>query len=251
LTIPILQAKLYIPSPQTGIVPRPRLVERLNLGLERKLILVSAPAGFGKTTLLSKCIQVCNLQTTWISLDQRDNQPERFLTYFILALQKIEAGIGDGVLNAMQAVESIDMEVLLTSLINEIAEIVQPFVFVLDDYHNITAPDIQESLFFLLENQPPQMHLVISSRSDPPWPLARLRVRGEMLEIRTKDMRFMFEEAATFLNEVMGLGLSEADILALQKRIEGWAAGLQMAALSMRNRDDKVGFIQDFTGSHI
>ena len=250
MSTPLLQTKLYIPHSQPNLISRPRLIKHLEDGLSRKLTLVSSPAGFGKTTLLSEWIHKCGRSAAWISLDQGDNDPSRFLKYFITALQKNEAEIGEGILSALQSSQHPKTDILLTGLLNDITEMTQPFIIVLDDYHVITEPTIQEMLSFILENQPPQIHLVISSRADPPWPLARLRVRGELAEIRTRDLRFTTDEAATFLNNVMGLKLSPQEVALLEGLTEGWIAGLQMAALSMRGRKDVSGFIESFSGSH-
>ena len=251
MSTPLLQTKLYIPHSQPNLISRPRLIKHLEDGLSRKLTLVSSPAGFGKTTLLSEWIYKCGRPAAWISLDQGDNDPSRFLKYFITALQKNEGEIGEGILSTLQSSQPPKIDILLTGLLNDITEITQPFVIVLDDYHVITEPTIQEMLIFILENQPPQMHLVISSRADPPWPLARLRVRGELAEIRTRDLRFTTDEAATFLNNVMGLKLSPQEVASLEDLTEGWIAGLQMAAISMRGRKDVSGFIESFSGSHV
>jgi LuxR family maltose regulon positive regulatory protein len=250
VSTPLLQTKLYIPHSQPNLISRPRLIKHLEDGLSRKLTLVSSPAGFGKTTLLSEWIHKCGQPVAWITLDQGDNDPSRFLKYFITALQKNEGEIGEGILSALQSSQPPKSDILLTGLLNEITEMTQPIVIVLDDYHVITEPTIQEMLTFILENQPPQMHLVISSRADPPWPLARLRVHGELAEIRTRDLRFTTDEAATFLNNVMGLKLSPQEVASLEGLTEGWIAGLQMAALSMRGRKDVSGFIESFSGSH-
>ena len=250
MSTPLLQTKLYIPRSQPNFISRPRLIKHLDDGLSRKLTLVSSPAGFGKTTLLSDWIQKCGQPAAWISLDQGDNDPSRFLNYFIRALQKIEAEISERRFSAIQSSLLPRIDLLLADLLNEIAEFTQPFVIVLDDYHVITEAVIQGMFTFMLENQPPQMHIVISSRADPPWPLARLRGRGELVEIRTRDLRFTTDEAATFLNNVMGLKLSAKEVASLDGLIEGWIAGLQMAALSMRGRKDLSGFIRSFSGSH-
>ncbi len=251
MSTPLLQTKLYIPHSQPNLISRPRLIKHLEDGLSRKLTLVSSPAGFGKTTLLSEWIHKCGQPVAWITLDQGDNDPSRFLKYFITAaLQKNEAEIGEEIFSALQSSQPPKSDILLTGLLNEITEMTQPIVIVLDDYHVITEPTIQEMLTFILENQPPQMHLVISSRADPPWPLARLRVRGELAEIRTRDLRFTTDEAATFLNNVMGLKLSPQEVASLEGLTEGWIAGLQMAALSMRGRKDVSGFIESFSGTH-
>jgi len=251
VSTPLLQTKLYIPHSQPNLISRPRLIKHLEDGLSRKLTLVSSPAGFGKTTLLSEWIHKCGQPVAWITLDQGDNDPSRFLKYFITAaLQKNEAEIGEEIFSALQSSQPPKSDILLTGLLNEITEMTQPIVIVLDDYHVITEPTIQEMLTFIVENQPPQMHLVISSRADPPWPLARLRVHGELAEIRTRDLRFTTDEAATFLNNVMGLKLSPQEVASLEGLTEGWIAGLQMAALSMRGRKDVSGFIESFSGTH-
>ena len=200
----ILTTKLYVPPLQPSLVRRPHLIKKLNSGQEGKLTLVSAPAGFGKSTLISSWIHQLDQPAAWISLDHGDNNPSRFLEYFTIALQKIEAEIGEGILSALQSSHPPKTDVPLTSLLNEIAEMTQPFVIVLDDYHVVTEPIIQEVLNFILENQPPKMHIVISSRADPSWPLARLRARDELTEIRTRDLRFTTDEAASFLNDVKG-----------------------------------------------
>ena len=244
----ILATKLYIPPPRPGIVPRPRLVERLNEGLAagRKLTLISASAGFGKTTLVSEWIAGCKRPVAWLSLDEGDNDPTSFLTYLVAALQTIAANIGKGV----QSPQPPSTESLLTALLNEITTIADSFILVLDDYHLIDSKPVDEALAFLLEHLPPQMHLVIATREDPHLPLARLRARGQLTELRAADLRFTPAEAAEFLNRMMGLELRDADIAALEARTEGWIAGLQLAALSMQGRSDTAGFIQAFTGSH-
>ncbi len=250
MTTPLLKTKFFIPLLSPNLVPRQRLIERLDRGMAGKLTLVSAPAGFGKTTLLSEFVHRCGRPVAWIALDSADNDWNRFLHDFIAGLQIIQAGLGEGALGAQGSSQPSNNETLLTGLVNELAEIEQPFVIVLDDYHLISEPDIQDTLTFIIENQPVQMHLVVSSRTDPPWPLARWRVRREIAEIRTQDMRFTPEEAAQFLNGVMGLALSPEDITTLETRTEGWIAGLQMAALSMQGRQDVSGFIRSFSGSH-
>jgi ATP/maltotriose-dependent transcriptional regulator MalT len=249
---PILATKLYIPPPRPGIVPRPRLVERLNEGLAagRKLALISASAGFGKTTLVSEWIAGCKRPVAWLSLDEGDNDPTRFLTYLVAALQTIAANIGAGALAVLQSPQPPSTESILTTLLNEITTISDSFILVLDDYHGIDSKPVDQALTFLVEHQPPRMHLVIATREDPPLPLARLRVRGQLTELRAADLRFTPAEAAEFLNRMMGLKLRDADIAALEARTEGWIAGLQLAALSMQGRSDTGGFIQAFTGSH-
>ena len=249
---PILATKLYIPPPRPKIVPRPRLIERLNAGLTAgsRLTLISAAAGFGKTTLVSEWVAGCGQPVAWLSLDEADNDLITFLTYFVTALQVIAPEMGAGVLAALQSPQSPPIESILTTLANEIAACPINFVLVLDDYHVVVSKPVDEALTFLLKNPSPQMRLVIASREDPHLPLARLRARGQLTELRAADLRFTPAEAAEFLNRVMGLSLSPEDIAALETRTEGWIVGLQLAALSMQNRQDTASFIRSFTGSH-
>jgi len=252
MTIPILATKLYTPQPRAKIVLRPRLIEQLKEGLSAgcKLTLISAPAGFGKTTLVSEWMAVCEQPVAWLSLDEGDNDPTRFLTYFIAALQTITANIGAGVLSVLQSPQPPPIESILTALLNEITTLPDNFVLVLDDYHVIDSKTVDSALTFLIDHLPLQMHLVIATREDPHLPLARLRARGQLTELRAADLRFTPAEAAEFLNRVMGLNLSAENIAALETRTEGWIAGLQLAALSMQGRSDAAGFIKSFTGSH-
>jgi LuxR family maltose regulon positive regulatory protein len=247
---PILATKLYIPRPRPHVVIRPRLIERLNEGLHRKLILISAPAGFGETTLVSEWVEGIERPPAWLSLDEGDNDPARFLTYLVAALQTIAPKIGEGVLGVLQSPQPPPTESILTALLNDITTIPDHFVLVLDDYHVLDAKPVDHALTFLLEHLPPHMHLVIATREDPQLPLARLRVRGHLTELRAVDLRFSPSEAASFLNQVMGLHLSAEDIAALERRTEGWIAGLQLAALSMQGHKDTASFITSFTGSH-
>ncbi len=263
----LLTTKLYIPHPRSDRVLRPRLIARLNDALRgrRKLTLISAPAGFGKTTLLSEWSQGSELSVAWLSLDEGDNDLTRFLTYFIAALQTIRTDIGKTALTSLHASrpQPPAIEAVLTSLVNEIGALLdnpstlplvagRSFALVLDDYHLISAQPIQHALTFLLDHLPPSMHLIIASRTDPPLPLARLRIRGELTELRTADLRFRPDEVAAFFNQVMGLSLSAENVVALEARTEGWIAGLQVAALSMQGRDPEhlAESIQTFTGSH-
>jgi LuxR family maltose regulon positive regulatory protein len=265
---PVLATKLYIPPPRAKIVLRPRLIEQLNEGLSsgRKLTIISAAAGFGKTTLVSEWIASCGRPAAWLSLDEGDNDPARFLIYLVTALQtlglrsprrgsKVEgiaANIGAGMLGALQSSQPPPIESILTTLINEITTIPDNFIFVLDDYHIIDSKPVDQALTFLLEHLPPQMHLVITTREDPQFPLARLRVRGQLTELRAADLRFTPAEATDFLNQMMGLNLSAEDIAALEAHTEGWIAGLQLAALSMQGHAsrDAASFIKSFSGSH-
>jgi LuxR family maltose regulon positive regulatory protein len=249
---PLLLTKLYVPPLRPNIVLRPRLIEQLNESLSsgRKLALISASAGFGKTTLISEWITKCDRQVGWLSLDEGDSDPERFISYLIAALQTVKPGIGVSLMAALQSAESLNTEALLSALLNEITTIQDDFILILDDYHLIDSPVVDQSLAFLVEHQPAQMHMVISTREDPSLPLARLRARSQMIELRASDLRFTPAEASEFLNQVMGLTLSVEDIASLETRTEGWIAGLQLAAISMHGQKDASGFIQAFTGSH-
>jgi LuxR family maltose regulon positive regulatory protein len=249
---PLLFTKLYIAPPRPNIVLRPRLIERLNEGLSMgcKLTLISASAGFGKTTLVSEWIASCERPVAWLSLDEGDNDPVRFISYLVAALQTIKAGIGEGLLAALQSPQPPSTESVLTALLNEITTVPDNFILVLDDYHIIDSKPVDKALTFLLEHLPPGMNLVIATREDPHLPLARLRARGQLTELRAADLRFTSSESADFLNQVMGLNLSVEDIAALETRTEGWIAGLQFAALSMQGHHDTASFIQSFTGSH-
>jgi len=252
MAAPILATKLYVPPPRPKVVIRPHLIDRLDesLAMGCKLTLISAAAGFGKTTLVSEWIASSSRPVAWLSLDEGDNDPTRFLTYLVAALQTIAANIGKGALAILQSPQPPPTESILTTLINEIAAIPDNFILVLDDYHVVDAKPVDNVLTFLLEHLPPYMHLVIATREDPNLPLARLRVRGQLTELRAADLRFTPAEAAEFLNQIMGLNLSEGDIDALEARTEGWIAGLQMAALSMQGHQDAASFIKAFTGSH-
>lgn len=257
MSTPILATKLYIPPPRTDLVHRPRLIEELNAGLRRKLTLISAPAGFGKTTLVSEWVTKGERQVAWLALDEADNDPTRFLTYLVAALQTLalaDSGFGKGVLALLQSAQPPPTAVLLTTLLNEINTIADHFLLVLDDYHLIDAGTVDAALTFLLEHLPPQLHLVITTREDPPLPLARLRARAQLTEVRAADLRFTPEEAAAFLNQVMGLHLTAEETAALEARTEGWIAGLQLAAVSMQGHnagaEERAAFIQSFTGNH-
>jgi LuxR family maltose regulon positive regulatory protein len=256
----LLATKLFIPPTRPELVPRPRLIDQLNASAYPgcKLILISAPAGFGKTTLVSEWVQAMSRATppmaiAWLSLDEGDNDPTRFLAYFIAALNQakgIEAEIGKGSLSMLQSPQPPPTEAVLTPLINEIASIPDRTILVLDDYHVIESTQVDEVLTFLLEYLSPQIHLVIATREDPHLPLPRLRARGQMTELRATELRFTSAEAAEFLNQTMGLSLSSEDITALETRTEGWIAGLQLAAISMRRHKDADSLIKAFTGSH-
>ena len=248
---PLLETKLYVPRLRRGLVARPRLIERLNRGAESKLTLISAPAGFGKTTLLAEWLAAApadGRSAAWLSLDQDDNEPGTFWTYLVAALQTVAPGVGATALSLLQGPQPPPIETVLATLLNELGAVPNDVVLVLDDYHVIDAHDINDGMAFLLEHLPPQIHLVIVTRADPALPLARLRARGELVEIRAADLRFTPDEAAAYLNEVMGLDLAAGDVAALEARTEGWIAALQLAALSMQGRDDVAGFIAGFAG---
>ena len=231
---PLLQTKLYIPRPRRGQVGRPRLLERLHRGAESKLTLVSAPAGFGKTSLLAEWLDDLagdGSSTAWLSLDPSDSQALSFWPYVIAALQTVAPGVGTNSLSLLRQPQPPPIELVLAPLVNELSTTSQEIVLVLDDYHVIDADDVHEGMAFLLEHLPPQIHVVIATRADPPLPLARLRGRGELVEIRAADLRFTPDEALAYLNEVMDLNLTAQDVAALEGRTEGWIAALQLAAL--------------------
>ncbi len=228
---------------------RPRLLERLDAGLHRKLTLIAAPAGSGKTTLLTAWLAGSQRQVAWLSLDAADGEPARFLTYLVAALRTVAAPVGEDLLPALQAPQPPPSEAILTTLLNEIAAVPHRLVLVLDDYHLIDAHAIDEATTFLLEHLPPQLHLVIASREDPPLPLARLRARNQLTEVRAADLRFTPAEAAAFL-QAMNLQLSADEVAALEERTEGWIAGLQLAALSLQGRRDVPASIRAFAGDH-
>jgi LuxR family transcriptional regulator, maltose regulon positive regulatory protein len=248
--MPILATKLYIPRLRPNMVSRPRLLERLNEGLHGKLTLISAPAGFGKTTLISQWLAGCGRLAAWLSLDEGENDPTRFLTYLVAALQTITPNIGTGVFGMLQSPQPLPLDSILTALLNELTTIKDQFILVLDDYHLLDGKPVDHALTYLVEHLPPQMHLVMVTREDPALPLARLRARGQLTEVRAADLRFTPAEAAAFLDQVMGLTLSAEDIAALERRTEGWIAGLQLAALSLQGQPDASSFIRSFTGSH-
>ena len=250
---PLLLTKLSVPSARPSLVTRLRLSERLEQELGGKLTLISAPAGFGKTTLLSMWLAVSSRSgrsAVWLSLDPGDNDPTRFWRYFIAVADRLYPGAGDTALMLLQSSQAPPIEAILTTLLNELTELPADAVFVLDDYHLIKSRTIHEALAFLIEHLPPQVHLVISTRADPPLPLAGLRARGEMAELHASDLRFTTEETTTFLEKTVGSRLSAEEVAELQERTEGWVAGLQLAALALRDRFDTSSFIAAFTGSN-
>ncbi|MEZ4664889.1 MAG: tetratricopeptide repeat protein [Caldilineaceae bacterium] len=260
MPIPILQTKLYIPPLRHALVPRPQLITRLNRGAQHKLTLVAAPAGFGKTTLVVEWLGQRKAPAAWLSLDEADNDPTRFLSYLIAALQQVDAAVGQSAHALLQSPQPLAAEAVMTALINDLTHITDDVTLVLDDYHLISRRPVHHALTFLLDHLPPQMHVVITTREDPNLPLARYRARGQLSELRAIDLRFTPDEAAELLNRAMGLTLAPAEIAALETRTEGWITGLQLAALALqglaaqglstRGDTDVAGFIKSFTGSH-
>ena len=251
---PLLETKLYLPRPRAGLVPRPRLSETLDAGAAAKLLLVSAPAGFGKTTLLAEWLAAGpaapadERSAAWLSLDRGDNDPASFWTYLIAALRTMAPGVGENELALLASPQPPAIDLVLTTMLNDLGATGNDIVLVLDDYHLIDAREVQDAMAFLLDHMPPRLHLVIASRADPAVPLARMRARGQLVEIRAAELRFTPDEVAAYLNEVMGLQLTAQDVAALEARTEGWIAALQLAALSMQGRADVAGFIAGFTG---
>ena len=246
----LIRTKIRLPFTRPGLVSRSRLQEQLIKGLGGPLTLITAPAGFGKSSLVASCVAGCGIPAAWLSLDKNDNQPGRFLIYLIAALQAADDRIGREAAQLMAGIQQAPPEVVLTSLINDLDCANTEIVLVLDDYHLISSPIVHEGVAFLLEHCPKTLHLVVATRSDPPLPLSRLRARGQTVELRAADLRFTEPEAAQFLNEVMDLRLDAGVVTALEERTEGWIAGLQMAALSMRDRKNVTGFIEGFSGTN-
>ena len=244
----ILTTKLYMPPPRQGLVKRPRLTDEITRRIDGKLTLISAPAGFGKTTLACEWISVDKRPGAWYSLDEADNDMTRFLNHLVASIRMVFENVGESTLAILNSSQLPPGDVIISSLLNEIALISDNFYLVLDDYHVIENTQINQTIQFLLENMPAVMHLIITTRRDPDLPIPRLRVRRQLCEIRASDLRFTSQEAAGFLNEVMGLSLSATDISALENRTEGWIAGLQLAALSMQGRKDASSFIKAFAG---
>ncbi len=246
----MLASKVFIPPARPMVVRRPRLMQILNGGLGGTLTLISAPAGSGKTVLTSEWAASCGRPAAWLSLDEGDNDPAGFLSGLIACLRTVSADIGAGASAMLQSSRPQPTESLLTALLGDIAALPAAFLLVLDDYHCIDAKPVRDALAFLLEHRPQQMHLAVVTREDPDLPLARLRARGQLTELRAADLRFTRAEAAEFLNQAMGLDLPPEYVAALEARTEGWAAGLQLAAISLRGREEAGEFIRSFTGSN-
>lgn len=248
----ILQTKLHIPVPSPTYMPRPRLHQILDdgLGAGHRLILVSAPAGFGKTTMVSEWISQEQIDTAWVSLDEHDDDPTRILIYLISTLQTVDPTLGDDLLSIIESPEPPQLETSFTALLNQLDALSDPLLIVLDDFHLITSKSIHQSLEFFIENLPPHCHLMLLSRADPPLPLARLRARGQMTEVRAADLRFTAAEIVPFFKKVMQLEITPEQAQSLEARTEGWIAGLQMAALSLKGKSEIDEFITAFSGSH-
>lgn len=245
---PLIKTKLFMPRIPSDWVRRPRLIDQVESGLTIRLTLVSAPAGYGKTTLIADGLHNARIPVGWLSLDTSDNDPTLFWTYFVAALQTIHPGIGKPALSMLQSPQPPSAEWLLATLINEIAEVPADFALVLDDYHEIDNQSIHDSISRLVDRMPPQMHLFITTRADPPLPLARLRARDHMRELRAADLRFTLAETTEYLNDLMRLGLSRTNVKTVEDRSEGWITGLRIAALSMRTTDDVSAFVDSFGG---
>jgi LuxR family maltose regulon positive regulatory protein len=249
----LLTTKLHIPHLRSHLVHRPRLIQRIQQGMERTMILLSAPVGYGKSTLLSDWLLSYNVPAAWLSLEEPENEPTRFLSYLFAALRTYNPQLKT-VRKLSRFPQPLSMETVLMPLINELlapeASTPEPFVLVLDNYQVITSESIHLAISFLLEHSSPQMHLAILTREDPPLPLAHLRGRDDMIELRAGDLRFTPEETATFFADVMGLSLSVEECALLQARTEGWITGLQLAAISLQGREDVTAFITAFSGSN-
>ena len=246
----LLRTKLFIPPTRPIQIDRPRLSDLIDTGLDRALILVSAPAGYGKTTLVSRWLTDKKISSAWISLDDGDNDPIRFLQYLHAALSPFVSSLEDEFEGILHGIQPANYENIINLLVNELASSSDPLVLVLDDFHTLHSEAVINILAYLIDHLPPRMHLTILTRTDPPLPLSRLRVRNQLLDIRAEQLRFLQDEIAAFLNEGMGLTLSANDISALGTRTEGWIAGLQLAAVSMQSSEDIHAFISAFTGSH-
>ncbi|HMQ31051.1 MAG TPA: LuxR C-terminal-related transcriptional regulator [Chloroflexaceae bacterium] len=247
---PLLSTKLYLPPPRPGVVRRARLFALLDEGLRCELTVVSAPAGFGKTTLLSDWLAHAGRPAAWLSLDGGERSPSRLLTYLIAALQCHVAGAGAAALAALRSAQPPPTEALLIMLLNDLAGLSLDVILVLDDYHTIDSPPVGALMALLIERLPPRLRLVIAGRADPDLPLARLRARHQLRELRAADLRFTADEAATFLRQSMGLAIAAPDVATLDQHTEGWAVGLQLAALALQGRPDPSGYIQTFSGGH-
>jgi LuxR family transcriptional regulator, maltose regulon positive regulatory protein len=245
---PLLATKLYVPQPLVNLVKRNHLIGRLNEGISCKLTLISAPAGFGKTSLLGEWISQSDKPVAWISLERGDSDPVQFVHYLIAALRNYYPSIGENALSVLQSRQQVSVETVVIGLIKELTDLTDELVIVFDDYHTVDTENIHDLIRTLLNNLPSHIHLVISTRVDPPLPLARLRVSNQLSELRTADLCFSSEETTTFFNNNMNLQLSSSNISILESRTEGWIAGLHLAAISMQGRENVQSFINTFAG---
>ncbi len=246
----LIRTKLHLPFVRPGLIARPRLQEQIARGLRGPLTLITAPAGFGKTTLVASCVASSGMPVAWLSVDKNDNRAGRFVSYLVAALKAADDAIGTEALHLLAASPQASPEAVLTSLVNDLDSAGRDMALVLDDYQFISSQAVHEAVTFLLEHCPRTLHVLIATRSDPPLPLARLRARAQTVELRAADLRFTSPEVAEFLNGVMELHLDATVVAVLEERTEGWIAGLQMAALSVRDRSDVRGFIEGFSGTH-
>lgn len=246
----LLATKFFAPPPPAHVVTRPILDKRLDDGISRKLTLVCAAAGFGKSTLISRWAHDCAYPSAWLSLDEEDRDPVRFLEYLVASLQAISQAVGAGIPALLRGSPPASAETVLTLLLNQLSTMPGKLVLVLDDYHLAAGTPVDEALTFLIDHMPIQLHLVVASRESPEIPLGRLRVQGQLTEIRQEELRFGLEESSEFLNQGLNLGLSKTQVHALEARTEGWVAGLKLAAISLHRHNDPEAFIASFTGSH-
>ena len=250
MSVPVLATKLNIPPPRRNILPRPRLDDALSAGLEGALTLVSAPAGYGKSTLVSNWLRASEGHCAWLSLDEGDNDPVRFLTYLLAAFQRVDPSLGKELSGFLQMMPLPPTDVLLGELIGGLAGLSYDVILVLDDFHAVYTEAIQDAVSFLLERRPDNFHIILISRTDPLFPLSRLRSQGQLVEIRSRDLCFNRDEITQLLNQISDLNLTRGQIDDLETRTEGWIAGLQLLVHSMQGRPDVNNFIADFTGSH-
>lgn len=245
-----LATKLFVPQPGSRLVTRASLIEKLNEYHKYRMTLVSAPAGFGKTTIVAQWVAQLDSQIAWLSLDEKDNDPFIFLQYLLIAMQSVDSTLGVTASHALQTAQKQSLTATIIPLLNDISKRKEPLCIIFDDYHCITSHEVHQILSYMLEHQPPQLHIVVSTRVDPPFALARMRVRNNLSELRIGELSFSRQDILAFFAEVMGLALSEEEIAILEHRTEGWAAGLQLAAISLKGCDDTQGFIQAFAGDN-
>jgi LuxR family maltose regulon positive regulatory protein len=246
----MLLTKLHIPPARNNIVHRSVLHEKLNIGMSRKLILISAPAGFGKTTVVSDWIDQTKIPAAWFSLDNGDNDPVDFLSYIISGIQSIHKEFGQSAIKLLNSPNKPSVESIASLLINEILNINQNFLLVLDDFHLIKSKEVINLISYLLDHIPGNIHLVILTRSDPALSLSKLRSQHQLVDLRSSDLSFSANDISILFNKKLKLGLSIEDVISLETKTEGWIAGLQLTALSMQGREDISGFIQDLKGDN-